>query len=201
MLKSIVIFAIIAISLNSKYMTIDSNDWMLGVIKLDINFTNGSYKSVFGIFIDDNTMLTSSIIVDSSFPKDINVKIKDDKANLIICIAKARLVNSNESLSILKINNYTDDHCNYSNKKLYHQELIKEQKINLYTTKKPKNSNIVNNKSPFLIANYKQTFPYQEGFPFFNQNGELIGIRAKNNIIKIKDIYNFINSVKDIGLN
>ncbi|RAX54069.1 hypothetical protein CCY99_05150 [Helicobacter sp. 16-1353] len=179
---------------SKEYMIIDKNDWIAGAIKLDINFANGAFGSKFGIFLDDNTIITSSAITNIGFPSDINVKIKDSKVDLIICIAKARLVVSDENtaLAMLKITHYTDDYCNYSNKKLYHQELINNQKINFRNNYKSKEIETISDNSPFLIQNYKKTIIYEQGFPYFDKNGRFIGISSNNNIINIDSINKFM---------
>ena len=151
-----------------------------GVLRLDVNFNNGAFKSVFGFFVDENTIITSSTITDLAFPLDINVKTKDNSTDLIICIAKARLLASDKNLAMLKITNYTDDYCNFSNKKLYHQEIIQSQKIHLSHTKAPK----INNK---II---------EQGMPYFDKNHHLIGISSKNKIIKTDEIMSFIDMVR-----
>lgn len=183
-------------------MTINKEDWILGAIKLDVNFSNGAFGSTFGIFLDDNTIITSSAIVNLGFPYDINVKIKDKEADLIICIAKARLVASdtNTALAALKIIHYTDDYCNYSNKKLYHQELINNQKININTTRKALEIESIDDNSPFLVTNYKKTIIYEQGFPYFDKNGKFIGISSNNHIINIDNINRFIRNIKSQGL-
>ena len=137
MLNKVLFLVFFVVLLNGKqlynnpkeYTIINKEDWILGVVKLDINFNNGEFGSTFGFFLDEDTIITSSAITSLGFPLDINVKIKDDNADLIICIAKARLLASdtNRSLAMLKIKNYTDDYCNYSNEKIYHQELIRNQ--------------------------------------------------------------------------
>lgn len=177
---------------------INKKDWIAGVVKLDINFNNGAFKSMFGFFVDEDTIITSSTITNIGFPLDINIKIKDDDTDLIICIAKARLLanDTNKSLAMLKITNYTDDYCNYSNKKLYHQEIIKNQKIQIPDYKKPLKRDTINPKSPFFYKNYMHTIAIEQGVPYFDKDYNLIGISSNNKIIKIDEIISFIHNIK-----
>lgn len=181
-----------------KYTIINKKDWILGVVKLDINFNNGAFGSIFGFFIDEDTIITSSDITNLGFPLDINIKMKDDDVDLIICIAKARLLanDTNKSLAMLKITNYTDDYCNYSDKKLYHQEIIKSQKIQIPNHKKTAKRKIVDSTSLFFYKNYMQTIATKQGMPYFDRDYNLIGISSNNEIIKIDEIVSFINNIK-----
>lgn len=187
-----------------EYMVINKEDWLLGVIKIDANFANGAFDSTFGIFIDDDTILTSHAITYAGFPNDINIKIKDESVDLIICIAKAKLVFSDKqsSLAILKITNYTDDYCNFSHKKHYHKILIDNQQIPLFhtnNTMKPKISEIPAYNSPFLINNAKYTINDEQGFPYFDTNGRFVGISSDNKIITLDTIRHFLREFNDIS--
>lgn len=179
-------------------MIINKEDWILGVIKLDINFSNGAFGSTFGFFLDEDTIITSSEITSLGFPIDINVKIKDDDTDLIICIAKARLLASdaNKSLAMLKLINYTDDYCNYSHKKIYHQELIKSQMIQILHHQKPKKIEMISIESPLFYKNCMHTISAEQGMPYFDKEYNLIGISSNNKIITLDKIIDFIYDIQ-----
>lgn len=206
MIKQILLSFIILASLHAQgkkdYMLIEKEDWILGAIKLDINFSNGAFDHTFGIFLDDNTILTSSLVDKTGYPNDINIKIKDKNANLITCIAKANLIVSDDdySLALLKIKHYTDDYCNYSPKRFYHYELIHNQIINLNNPNKLVIIDKLDSKSPFLINNYKKTINIENGFPYFDMQGNLIGISSGNKIIKKENIKQFLKFAKNQGI-
>lgn len=205
MLNKVLFLVFFVVLLNGKqlynnpkeYTIINKEDWILGVVKLDINFNNGEFGSTFGFFLDEDTIITSSAITSLGFPLDINVKIKDDNTDLIICIAKARLLASdtNRSLAMLKIKNYTDDYCNYSNEKIYHQELIRNQKIQIPNYTKPAKKDIVSLESPFFYKNCIHTMSVEQGMPYFDNEYNLIGISSNNKIIAVNEIINFINDI------
>lgn len=170
------------------YMQIEKSDFISGVIKIDINFNSGANDGGFGIFVNEDYIVTSDFSKDLGYPSDINIKLIDD--DLLICIAKARLISSNANLSLLKITHYTDDYCNTSSPKNYHKELISMQIIDRL---KPQR---LESGSPFLLNNAKKAQVYQQGFPYFNENGLFVGIFSNGKIINAKQIYQFAESHK-----
>lgn len=167
------------------YMQIDKSDFINGVVKIDINFHSGANDGIFGIFVDENYIVTGSLNALLGYPSDITIKLIDN--DLLICIAKARLVSSNEYLSLLKITHYTDDYGNYSAPKFYHKYLISTQII---STLKPQK---LESSSPFLLKNAKKTKNIEQGFPYFDENGRFVGISSNATIIQKEQIYRFVS--------
>ncbi len=164
------------------YMSVRKDDLIAGVAKIDINFSSGAYSGGFGVFIDESYVVTNAF--DEGYPSDINIKILDD--GLLICIAKANLVSSNEQLSLLKITHYTDDYCNLSSPKLYHKELISMQVI---AKLKPQ---VLESSSPFLLKNAR----LEQGFPYFDKNGRFMGIFSDGRLIDAEQIYRFAKAYR-----
>lgn len=164
------------------YMSVRKDDLIAGVAKIDINFSSGAYSGGFGVFIDESYVVTNAF--DEGYPSDINIKILDD--GLLICIAKANLVSSNEQLSLLKITHYTDDYCNLSSPKLYHKQLISMQVI---IRLKPQ---VLESSSPFLLKNAR----LEQGFPYFDKNGRFMGIFSDGRLIDAEQIYRFAKAYR-----
>lgn len=163
------------------YMVINKDDFINGAVKIDIDFDSGAYSGGFGVFVNANHIVTSAFNL--GYPKDIRLKLKD--GDLLVCVAKAKLVHSDESLALLKITHYTDDFCNYSPPKLYHKELIDAQIVRQTKTRK------IAPSSPFLLKNANRTLKFEQGFPYFDENGRFVGISSGGNIINSERIYRF----------
>ncbi len=168
------------------YMAIDKDEIIRGVLKIDIDFSSGAFDGGFGVFVDANHIVTGALDTRLGHPRDIKIKLNDD--GLLICVAKAQLIRSDEHLTLLKITHYTDDYCNFSHKKYYHKLLINESIISAL---KPTR---LHSRSPFLIKNARQTQNIEQGFPYFDENGAFLGLSSNKQIISSARVYEFANS-------
>ena len=165
------------------YMAIDKDEFINGAVKIDIDFDSGAYEGAFGVFVNENYIVTSAFDAALGYPSDIRIKLKD--GDLLVCIAKAGLVYSSENLALLKITHYTDDLCNYSSPKLYHKQLIQAQIVGKITERKIKSN------SPFLLKNANKTLKLEQGFPYFDDKGRFVGISSNGKIIDAKRVFSF----------
>lgn len=165
---------------------------IFGVNEINIK-SNSGYKNIYGIFINQDSILISSNEIES-YPLNIKVSSLDDSVSFKICIANANLIFSDENLAILKITNYTDDYCNFSSPKYYHKYLINNQIIDILTNPSP----VL--KSPKIkLKNYiKYTEEHKDSqLPYFNNNYEFIGIKNGERLIDIKHIETFLQKYEE----
>lgn len=165
------------------YMVIERSDFIDGAVKIDIDFDSGAYDGGFGVFVSKNLIVTGALDANLGYPKDIRLKLKD--GDLLICIAKAGLVYSANSLTLLKITHYTDDLCNYSSPKLYHKQLISAQIVDKINARK------IAPNSPFLLKNARKTLKFEQGFPYFDEKGRFVGISSNGKVISAKRVFDF----------
>lgn len=165
------------------YMAISKDDFINGAVKIDMDFDSGAYDGAFGVFVSANRVVTGALDATLGYPKDIRLKLKD--GDLLVCVAKAELVHSDESLALLKITHYTDDLCNYSSPKLYHKELINAQIVGQIKARP------IAQSSPFLLKNASRTLRLEQGFPYFDESGRFAGISSGGKVINAERVYRF----------
>lgn len=165
------------------YMAINKDDFINGAVKIDMDFDSGAYYGAFGVFVSANHIVTGAFDATLGYPKDIRLKLKD--GDLLVCVAKAELVHSDESLALLKLTHYTDDLCNYSSPKLYHKELIDAQIVGRIKARP------IAPSSPFLLKNASRTLKLEQGFPYFDENGRFVGISSGGKVINAERVYRF----------
>ena len=163
-----------------------------------VSFDDGSYRSGFGLLLPDKIFLTSAELAHnaSAYPKEMLLKMRDDSAGNLICIAQLRLkaLDKGRGLALFEVEDYTDDYCNIRTQSFYHARLMKN---NAYDISKPPTqannyftvTTTFNNPdiSVLRVGNSGGSnleLPIQNdqkvifGRPFFSKNGVLLGMAS-----------------------
>ena len=163
-----------------------------------VSFDDGSYRSGFGLLLPDKIFLTSAELAHnaSAYPKEMLLKMRDDSAGNLICIAKLRLkaLDKGRGLALFEVEQYTDDYCNIREESFYHARLMKN---NAYNIAKPSTqasdyftvTTTFNNPDISVLRVGKVVassieLPIQNeqriifGRPFFSRNGVLLGMAS-----------------------
>lgn len=178
------------------------SDWVAGVLRLEVDYKSGAWDSIFAVKVDEKTLVTSSDIAHLGTIERANVKLRDADADLIICIATARLLASDTGagLAAFEITGYTDDYCAPSKPKAYHLALLGAQTADFRRGFTPKGAANLAPDNPFLIDNYQPSIHYEDGFLHFDENGRFVGLCSGGKIIKTAQITRFLKSLEDKGL-
>ncbi|WP_233077710.1 hypothetical protein, partial [Helicobacter anatolicus] len=109
--------------------------WIHSIGFLSIYFDDGNLKSGFGILLEGGYFLTSSEILRSygKYPKKIEVKMQDDSANPLICIANLQIQRLDNALglALLKTQGYTNDYCQPTKESFYHKRIYSLQYLGI----------------------------------------------------------------------
>lgn len=191
-----------------------------------VSFDDGSYRSGFGLLLPDKIFLTSAELAHnaSAYPKEMLLKMRDDSAGNLICIAQLRLkaLDKGRGLALFEVEEYTDDYCNIRAQSYYHARLMKN---NAYDIGKPAVSasdyftvtTTFNNPDISVLrvgrANAQSVeLPIQNdqrvifGRPFFSRSGVLLGMASmqenafKPMIISNAKIKEFICAMRTSGV-
>lgn len=191
-----------------------------------VSFDDGSYRSGFGLLLPDKIFLTSAELAHnaSAYPKEMLLKMRDDSAGNLICIAQLRLkaLDKGRGLALFEVEEYTDDYCNIRTQSYYHARLMKN---NAYDIGKPAVSasdyftvtTTFNNPDISVLrvgrANAQSVeLPIQNdqriifGRPFFSRSGVLLGMASmqessfKPMIISNAKIKEFICAMRTSGV-
>lgn len=191
-----------------------------------VSFDDGSYRSGFGLLLPDKIFLTSAELAHnaSAYPKEMLLKMRDDSAGNLICIAQLRLkaLDKGRGLALFEVEEYTDDYCNIRAQSYYHARLMKN---NAYDIGKPATqasdyftvTTTFNNPDISVLrvgrANAQSVeLPIQNdqriifGRPFFSRSGVLLGMASmqenafKPMIISNAKIKEFICAMRTSGV-
>ncbi len=199
--------------------------WIRSIGLAMVSFDDGSFKSGFGVLLPDKIFLTSAELAHnaSSYPKNIFLKMRDDRAGNLICVAQLRLkaVDKVEGLALFEISGYTDDYCNLRSQSYYHKRLFDNNAYDLAKQKTQATSDFYTVTTTFNNPNIsvlkipkqdnKMSLPIENGEsivfgrPFFSKNGSLLGIATMDNssikpiIVSQKEISGFLCNIDKRG--
>lgn len=132
-------------------------DWIYSTGIIESTFSNGLFKKGFGVLLENGLFLTSSEILYSrdSVPKEIFIKMQDDKTKNIICVAKLQLkaLDLDAGLALLKISQSVDEYCHARTQSYYQDRIYKKYSINAFKSNKkmPEQTNAF---YPYLHKSY-----------------------------------------------
>ena len=179
--------------------------WIKSVGLVMVSFDDGSFRSGFGLLLPEQIFLTSAQLAHSAqaYPKNILLKMRDESAGNLICVAELRLkaVDKILGLALFEVSAYTDDHCNLRSQSYYHSKILSQayditkhkgtpkstKDHNYYsvtTTFDTPNISVLTIKS---AQNLPQKLPIEDeqpiifGRPFFAKSGSLLGIATMPN--------------------
>lgn len=104
--------------------------WIKSVGLVMVSFDDGSFRSGFGLLLPEQIFLTSAQLAHSAqaYPKNILLKMRDESAGNLICVAELRLkaVDKILGLALFEVSAYTDDHCNLRSQSYYHSKILSQ---------------------------------------------------------------------------
>lgn len=108
--------------------------WIHSVGMIVSYFDSGSITQGYAVLLKNGYFLTSSRVIydQESYPKNIYVKMQDDSAKPLICIAKlqVRAIDEQKGLALLKTIGYTDDYCEERPQSFYHKRIYDFYAVN-----------------------------------------------------------------------
>ncbi|WP_104697796.1 MULTISPECIES: hypothetical protein [unclassified Helicobacter] len=108
--------------------------WIHSVGMLVSYFDDGSITQGYAVLLRNGYFLTASQVVNNQekYPKSVYVKMQDDSAKPLICIAKlqVRAIDKQKGLALLKTVGYTDDYCEERPQSFYHKRIYDLYAIN-----------------------------------------------------------------------
>lgn len=198
--------------------------WIKSVGLLMVGFDDGAFKSGFGVLLPKNTILTSAELAQngSAYPRYIYLKMRDESAGNLICIASMNLkaMDKAKGLALFEIANYTDDYCNIRSKSVYHADILKnnayknlakqQQKTNdFYTVTTHFGNpsiakyNIKSRRDLKIDSHARHSIVF--GRPFFSKSGDFLGIATmvkseiRPVVVSKNEVKDFICSLKKDG--
>lgn len=104
--------------------------WIKSVGLVMVSFDDGSFRSGFGLLLPEQIFLTSAELGHSAhaYPKSILLKMRDESAGNLICVAELRLKALDKilGLALFEVSGYTDDHCNLRSQSYYHSKILSQ---------------------------------------------------------------------------
>lgn len=101
--------------------------WIHAIGAITVYFDDGNLNYGFGVLLKDGKFLTSSEILRNygKYPKKIEVKMQDDSAKPLICIANLQIekLDNVKGLALLKTQNFTNDYCQERPESFYHKRI------------------------------------------------------------------------------
>lgn len=198
--------------------------WIKSVGLLMVGFDDGAFKSGFGVLLPKNTILTSAELAQngSAYPRYIYLKMRDESAGNLICIASLNLkaMDKAKGLALFEIANYTDDYCNIRSKSVYHADILNN---NAYKNlaKQQQNThdfytvtthfgnpsiakyNIKSRRDLKIDSHARHSIVF--GRPFFSKSGDFLGIATmvkseiRPVVVSKNEVKDFICSLKKDG--
>lgn len=155
---------------------LDLNDekppvWVHSIGLLTVYFDDGTLKQGFGALLREGHFITTADLVQNGkdFPKNIYVKMQDDSAKPIICVAKLEIsaLDTQKGLALLKTISYTDEYCNVRDESFYHKRIFNLYYLDIFAHRVPMNIAYDISK---LEMNEKMLFPLIKGQYTFSSN-------------------------------
>lgn len=104
--------------------------WIKSAGLVMVSFDDGSFRSGFGLLLPEQIFLTSAQLAHSAqaYPKNILLKMRDESAGNLICVAELRLKALDKilGLALFEVSGYTDDHCNLRSQSYYHSKILSQ---------------------------------------------------------------------------
>lgn len=117
--------------------------WVHSIGLLTTYFDDGTLKQGFGILLRDGHFVTATDLIENnnSFPKSIYVKMQDDSAKPLICIAMLEIsaVDVQKGLALLRTVGYTDEYCNVRSESFYHKRIFDLYYLDIFSHPVPMN--------------------------------------------------------------
>lgn len=197
--------------------------WIRSVGLVMVSFDDGSFRSGFGLLLPNNLFLTSAELGHnaSAYPKNILLKMRDESAGNLICIAELRLkaLDKVQGLSLFEVSGYTDDYCNLRSQSYYHSKILTHNAYDIANTKPVRTNDYYTvtttfnnpNISIITLKNNTKQLPIKNaqkiifGRPFFTKDGQLLGMTTipRNAtapvIVSYKEIKDFLCSIDKSG--
>ncbi|WP_304210745.1 hypothetical protein [Helicobacter canis] len=197
--------------------------WIRSVGLVMVSFDDGSFRSGFGLLLPNNLFLTSAELGHnaSAYPKNILLKMRDESAGSLICLAELRLkvLDKVQGLSLFEVSGYTDAHCNLRSQSYYHSKILDESAYDIASTKPVRTNDYYTvtttfnnpNISIITLKNNAKQLPIKNaqkiifGRPFFTKDGQLLGMTTipRNAtapvIVSYKEIKDFLCSIDKSG--
>lgn len=155
---------------------LDLNDekppvWVHSIGLLTVYFDDGTLKQGFGALLREGHFITTADLVQNGkdFPKNIYVKMQDDSAKPIICVAKLEIsaLDTQKGLALLKTISYTDEYCNVRDESFYHKRIFDLYYLDIFAHRVPMNIAYDISKPEM---NEKMLFPLIKGQYTFSAN-------------------------------
>lgn len=155
---------------------LDLNDekppvWVHSIGLLTVYFDDGTLKQGFGSLLRDGHFITTADLVQNGkdFPKNIYVKMQDDSAKPLICVAKLEIsaLDTQKGLALLKTISYTDEYCNVRDESFYHKRIFDLYYLDIFAHRVPMNIAYDISKPEM---NEKMLFPLIKGQYTFSAN-------------------------------
>ncbi len=175
---------------------VNRKGFLYSVVLLTALFDNGVQKHGYGILLKDGYVLASADLMndDGAYLRSVMAKIQDDSTNSLMCFAMLRLRATDDKLSLLRAENYTDIYCNTRSESFYHERINLHYFTPIYSgtlkhTVLSRNDKVL---FPFVTENnalhYKtssishiQKHSAIHGLPLFNASGNFVGFLYSNN--------------------
>lgn len=110
------------------------SSWIHSVGMIVSYFDNGNMTQGYGVLLKEGYFITASNLVynHQEYPKDIYVKMQDDSAKPLICVAKLQVkaIDEQKGLALLKTVAYTDDYCKERGQSFYHKRIYELYSLN-----------------------------------------------------------------------
>lgn len=191
--------------------------FLYSIVLLTALFDNGVQKQGYGILIKDGYTLAAADLMteEGAYLRSVTAKMQDDTSPSLMCFAMLRLRATDNKLSLLRAENYTDIYCNTRPESFYHQRINLHYftPIRLGTLKGTilgRNDSVLfpyvteNNTLAYRsssIANIQQHSAVH-GMPLFNSSGAFVGFlyttyepKRKNVVISSDEVRKFICGV------
>lgn len=191
--------------------------FLYSVVFLTALFDNGVQKQGYGILLKDGYTLAAADLMteNGAYLRSVTAKMQDDSTNSLMCFAMLRLRATDNKLSLLRAENYTDIYCNTRPESFYHQRINLHYFTPIYNGVL-KNTILSRSDSvlfPFITEN--NTLQYRSssianiqkhnaiyGLPLFNTRGSFVGFlytlsdtKKRNVVISSDEVRNFVCNV------
>lgn len=192
-------------------------NFLYSVVFLTALFDNGVQKQGYGILLKDGYTLAAADLMteEGAYLRSVMAKMQDDSTNSLMCFAMLRLRATDNKLSLLRAENYTDIYCNTRPESFYHQRInlhyftpIRTGMLKSTVLSRSDNvlfpfiaeNNTLHYKSSSLVNVQKHSAIY--GLPLFNGSGNFVGFlyttnnpKQRNVVISSDEVRNFICTI------
>ena len=121
----------------------NNNPWVHSVGLINVYFGDGTLSQGFGALLKDGFFITSADLVfkNGYFPNKIDVKMQDDSAKPLICIAnlEVKAIDEEKGLALLKTQNFTDEYCHIRSESFYHKRIYELYYLDIFSHRVPMN--------------------------------------------------------------